>query len=154
MTITIKSVPQNRIRADQAGDWWLFGDDIVVHTLETFSKDDQFRIAIHELVEAYLCRGGDSRKGFYESVTEEQVCAFDYQYEAERKEGKHKEKDEPGDDPRSPYREQHSAATHVERATCHVLNIPYDLNWPAPSPPEPVKAEDRPQMESHFAPPV
>lgn len=146
MTITIKSVPQNRIRADQAGDWWLFGDDITVHTLETFPPEDQLRVAIHELIEAWLCRR--------DKVSEQDVCAFDYSYEAERKEGKHKEDDEAGDDPRSPYRDQHSAATHVERAVCHVLNVPYELNWPKPSPPAPEKVTEHPQMESHFAPPL
>lgn len=144
MTITIKSVPQHRIRAEQAGDWWLFGQSILVHVLETLSPDDQLRVGIHELIEAWLCRG---------KVSEEDVCTFDEQYEAERKQGKHKEDDEPGDDPRAPYREQHSAATHVERAACHVLNVPFNLDWPKPSPLGPEKAEAHPKTESRSAPP-
>lgn len=121
MTIAIKSVPQEKIRAKQAGDWWINQDAILVHVLETLSLEDQLRVAVHELIEAFLCRR--------DKVTDESVCGFDEQYEKEREEGKHKEDDEPGDDPRAPYREQHMAATHVERACCHVLNIPFEINW-------------------------
>lgn len=118
MNIVIKSAPQEKIRADQCGDWWVFGpNDILVHVLETMSPESQFAVAIHELVEAYLCRK--------DGITDESVCRFDEQYEAERKEGKHNSHDEPGDDPRAPYRKQHSAATFAERAICHAV----DINW-------------------------
>lgn len=114
-------MPQSRIRSEQAGDWWYFGENcFTIHVLETLSPEDQFRVAMHELTEAYLCRKN--------GTSDEQVSRFDDQYEAERKEGKHGEYDEPGDDPRAPYREEHSAATHVERAVCHVL----DISWKEP----------------------
>lgn len=119
MNIVIHSVPQHRIRAEQAGDWWLFGPNaITIHVLDTLSPESQFAVAIHELVEAYLCRK--------DGVNDEDVSSFDYRYEAERKEGKHGPEDEPGDDPRSPYRKQHSAATFVERAICHAIGLTWD----------------------------
>lgn len=116
MKITIHSVPANRIRNEQCGDWWVFGSNqITVHVLEGLSPKAQLAVAIHELIEAWLCHK--------HRVTDEMVCRFDEQYEAERKEGKHKEDDEPGDDPRSPYRKEHMAATHVERAVCSAIGI-------------------------------
>lgn len=120
MNVVLRSAPQHRIRADQVGDWWCFGENqFTIHVLETLSPEAQFAVAIHELVEAYLCRK--------DGVSDEVVSAFDEHYEAERKEGKHNEDDEPGDDSRSPYRKQHRAATFVERAVCHVLNIPFEV---------------------------
>lgn len=131
MNIAIHSVPQQRIRANQIGDWWSFGGgSFTIHALETLSPESQFAVIIHELVEAYLCR----KRG----VTDEVVSAFDEHYEAECKEGKHKPDDEPGDDLRSPYRTEHMAATFVERAVCHVLGI----SWPEHLPLEPALARD------------
>lgn len=117
MFIRIRNAPQELIRNDQCGDWQIFDSHIEVSVLDTLSPDSQLAIAIHELIEAWECR----KRG----LTDETVCRFDQKYEAERKEGKHKEYDEPGDDPLSPYREEHAAATHVERAVCAAIG----LNW-------------------------
>ena len=115
--IQIVAVPQEKIRAEQVGDWMYTNDSIVVYVLETLSPESQLAVAIHELQEAFLCR----KKG----ITDFVVCAFDKQFEDERKNGHHNEDAEPGDDPRAPYREEHQAATFVERAVCAALGI----NW-------------------------
>lgn len=118
MKITIQSCPQERIRSNQSGDWWAHGEhQYTIHVLDTLLPESQLAIAIHELIEAYLCRKN--------GVTDGDVCAFDEHYEAERKEGKHKSDEEPGDDPGAPYRKEHAAATHVERAACHA----FELSW-------------------------
>jgi len=115
MRIRIISVPQHLIRSSQVGDWWYNENEIAVHVLETLSPESQLAVAVHELIEAWECR----KRG----ITDKDVTAFDDHYEAERKEGKHGEYDEPGDDPRSPYRREHAAATHVERAVCAAINL-------------------------------
>lgn len=159
MVILIRSVPQAMIRCDQVGDWdynpklenVLYGHNgvIVVSVLDTISPEAQLAVAIHELIEAWQCRKA--------GITDETVCAFDQQYEAERKEGKHSETDEPGDDPRSPYREQHADATFVERAVCHVLNVNYStLLQPGPQSGEDhqkTSSLEPPQCQSPESPP-
>lgn len=115
MNIRIRSVPPHFIRAEQCGDWNYDSESIQVFVRNDIPPDSQFAVAIHEAVEAWRCRR--------DRITDDAVVEFDQQYEQERKEGKHKEDDEPGDDPRAPYREQHQAATHVEMAVCAGLGI-------------------------------
>lgn len=121
LDIKIKTVPEASVRAEQSGDWWYDqkrqGRITVSVVGDTFCTESELAIAIHELVEAFLCR----RDG----VTEQEVVDFDTLYESERKQGRHHKDEEPGDDPRSPYRLQHAAAIHVERAVCLAL----DLMW-------------------------
>lgn len=136
MKIEIYSVHKKLIRHDQVGDWWYDNNSIKVHVLQTLSPDSQFAVAIHELTEAWECRK--------HGITDDQVCAFDQQYEAERKEGKHKEDDEPGDDPRSPYRKEHISATHVEYAACAAIG----LNWKEHCQLDPGLEEGRPKIQS------
>lgn len=123
MNIRLISTPSDKIRAEQSGDWWLFPGNnhgIVVHVDDQLPPVSQLAIAIHELVEAYLC----GQNG----VNEDAVVAFDEHYEAERKQGKHGPDDEPGDDPAAPYRSEHMAATHVERAVCMALGITWQAH--------------------------
>ena len=143
MNIILKSVPKRKIRSNQVGDWYYYGqDEIIAMVDEQLSPDSQLAVLIHEAIEAWLCRK--------HGITDEMVCASDDQYEAEREEGKHKDDDEDGDDPRSPYRQEHMAASHVERAVCAAIG----LNWREHGLLEPVKQVGPPQMESHFAPPI
>lgn len=135
--VRIRSAPQDQIRNDQVGDWQIHGDHhIEVTVLETLSPESQLAIAIHELIEAWRCRE--------DKIPDGVVCAFDEQYKAECKEGKHGEYDEPGDDPRSPYREQHADAIHVERAVCSAIG----LNWKEHCLLEPGSEGDHQKMES------
>lgn len=118
MNIKMISTAANKIRAEQAGDWWLFphnGNGIVVHVIDGLPPESQLAIAIHELVEAYLC----GKHG----VDENAVVAWDERYEQDRKDGKHGPAEEPGDDPGAPYLEEHRAATRVEREVCQALGL-------------------------------
>lgn len=114
---TFSAIPDSSIRHHQIGDWAYTETSVHAFVSEDCPEQSKLPILFHELIESILCR----RDG----ISDESVCDFDEQYEKERAEGKHGEYDEPGDDPRAPYRQQHMAATHVERAVCHVLGI----NW-------------------------
>lgn len=111
---TISPIP---VRSEQAGDWTYdkLRGRLSAISAELGDRRSEFAILIHEIVEAWLCMES--------GVSDEDVVKFDETYEDERKSGHHKEEDEPGDDPRSPYRQQHMAATHVERAVCLALGI-------------------------------
>lgn len=116
----LKSVPKQLVRSDQAGDWTYGKDGQLIATVveQRFSPESELAVAIHELIEGYLCwRSG---------TTDEQVVKFDNLYEDERSHGHHGEYDEPGDDERAPYKQEHQAATHVERAVCHALGITWE----------------------------
>lgn len=116
MEITLKSTPQELIRASQCGDWMTNdGQNITVHVLENIPLDSRLAVAIHELVEGYLCCKNQ--------VTDQDVVTFDEQYEKERAQGRHGNAEEPGDDPCAPYRTEHRAATRVEREVCRALGI-------------------------------
>lgn len=119
MRCIISTVPKEFVRASQVGDWD-YGPDTIISSvsLEITDPDAQLAIGIHELVEAYLCR----RHG----ITDADVVKFDLQYEQERKEGKHDELAEPGDAEDAPYRQEHMAATHVERAVCAALGLDWE----------------------------
>lgn len=114
MIIIIHSVPREKIRCDQAGDWAYAKDVISVSVPDDMRPDHQLCLGIHELIEAYLCQKN--------KITDEQVCAHDTMFEEERKNGKWKD-EEPGDDPRSPYRAEHELASYVENCVGVALHI-------------------------------
>lgn len=119
--VTIQTSPPNLIRNLQVGDWhYSVASVAALVSLAIRDPDSQLAIGIHELIEAWMCR----KVG----ITDEAVCEFDETYEAERAEGKHSEDEEPGDDPRCPYREQHAAATFVERAVCAAIGLPWKIH--------------------------
>jgi hypothetical protein len=110
------AIPAKLIRADQAGDWMYDKDyTILAYSAQMDDERSELAVAIHELIEAYMCRDA--------GVTDEQVTKFDFMYERERAEGKHGPLDEAGDDERAPYRVQHEAATIVEKSVCFVLGL-------------------------------
>lgn len=122
MNVRLISTPAENIRAEQAGDWWTYGNNntILVHVIDGLPPESQLAIAIHEVIEAWLCR--------FHGISDEDVVTFDNHYEAERENGDHGPEDEPGDDPCAPYRAEHMAATHVERAVCAALGITWKLH--------------------------
>ena len=86
----------------------------VLHIRVSKLSDPRYEllIALHELVEVTLCK--------HRSVTEKSVDAFDIAFEKRRKLGND---DEPGDDPRAPYRREHFFATSVERLMAAELGV-------------------------------
>jgi hypothetical protein len=119
MKIILRSLPLRRIRNNQCGDWWLRASGKIEASSARMSDErSEIAVAIHELIEAWLCRA--------HGVTDEAVCAFDAMFEEERTQGLHDEEAEAGDDPRAPYRSEHKAATAVEREVCDA----FGLTWP------------------------
>lgn len=112
--IVIRFVPQGDVRFSGLGDW-RFDCDALQIRASGETEDEAFLIALHELVEAWLCR----RQG----VAEAAVDAHDLAFEAERAQGLHGPDDEPGEAPNSPYRKQHRKACLVEHLVANFLGL-------------------------------
>lgn len=110
MTITIQTIHHLDQRYNTCGDWQYDKDgNLTIRVSEMLiNKGGELAVAIHELVEAVLCR----RYG----VTEESIDKFDMSYQGDG---------EPGDDPKAPYNHQHCVATAVERIVISDLF----MNW-------------------------
>jgi len=114
--IIIEAVSQDAMRPpyDQgpAGDWLYDRDGTLVirSTGTSFDDPETFLFALHELVEAYLCR--------CEGVEQRVVDAFD-----KRIDGQIGEDDEHGDHPEAPYRTQHRRAMLIEMLMAQFLGL-------------------------------
>ena len=116
MRIVVEVIKPNKQRYNTVGDWQFEGkEEEILHVRVTHLPDSTWRgeaaIAVHEIVEAILCK--------YTGVTGEEVDAFDMAYDAMEATC------EPGDHPQSPYRHEHAIATVVERLMVEALG----LNW-------------------------
>lgn len=111
---TVISISQNFQRYKTVGDWQRTNLDMVIKATDLPNEDMTFLIAVHELVEAYLCE----RAG----VTQEQVDEFDLSFDPENSAGI-----EPGDAETSPYRLQHQAAESIERHLAQILGVDWNL---------------------------
>ncbi|MHB8362817.1 MAG: hypothetical protein ACYDBX_04330 [Patescibacteria group bacterium] len=112
MKIVINVVPHDRQRYKTAGDWFFDGDNLFIKVSDMGNEDFAFLVAIHEMVEAWLCKKLD--------ISEEEITKFDMRFEANRKDGN---TDEPGDDVNSPYADEHLLATGIEKIICSALGI-------------------------------
>lgn len=106
MRAFIAPIPKQVMRYDTLGDWMHRGGVFTISTDDALPKDHQFLVALHELVEAYLC----IRNG----ITQQEVDAFDFNFKGEG---------EPGDDPACPYRREHQFAMNIERLVAHELGV-------------------------------
>ena len=112
--IEIKTIPGDSQRYSTVGDYWDDFKGTHIRVSELGNEDEEFCVAIHELVEQYLCR----KRG----ISEKKITAFDKKFERERVEGRWFD-EEPGDDPRAPYRKEHFFATNIERQIAHELGV-------------------------------
>ena len=108
MKITIETVPHGNQRYATVGDWLVAVDDIFIRVSETGDWRYNAAVAVHELVEALLCRNDD--------VSQAEVDRFDMGFRGEG---------EPGDAQDAPYARQHCFATAVER----MLIAAFGLSW-------------------------
>lgn len=113
MNVKIEIIPHEQQRYPTVGDW-LFepNGDLTIRVSKLSDWRKEMLVAIHELVEVVLCK--------HDGVAQETVDKFDITYEKDRKDGND---DEPGDDPGSPYMEQHCVATGVERVLAARLGV-------------------------------
>lgn len=114
LNIQITTVTHNQQRYPTVGDW--FDKDGVLHIVVSDMRDwrKEAVVAVHELCEVLLCRD--------HGVTESEVDVFDINYEASRLQG---DVSEPGDNPKSPYAEEHCFATGIER----LLVAAFGMSW-------------------------
>jgi hypothetical protein len=112
--IEIHSLPHEAQRYPTVGD---YEDDVHgthIRISDMGNEDYEILVAIHEMVEQYLCR----KRG----ISEKKITAFDKKFEREREAGKWTT-EEPGDDPRAPYRKEHFFATNIERQIAYELGV-------------------------------
>jgi hypothetical protein len=118
LSIYIRTVEHSDQRYDTAGDWRdvSFVYDGRLHSVRLLidvSRTGDWRhaalVAVHELVEALLCR--------HRGIEQHVVDAFDL---ANPLSG------DPGDEPDCPYRDEHRAAETIERQLAAALDVPWE----------------------------
>ena len=115
MGIEINTIPLQDQRYKTAGDWYNTlkmtmvppQEVLTISISELGNEEYEFLVAIHELVEAFLCR----RRGIPHTLVDE----FDLA----------NPKQEPGDLPESPYFKEHQFASKIERLLAAELGV----NW-------------------------
>lgn len=112
LDIRVKTVPHESHRYPTIGDWQWKNEKLTVRVSEMNNWEHELLVAVHELVESYLCR--------MDGVPECLVGKFDRQFEKQRKAGDNRE---PGEQKDCPYREQHLMAEHIEHSLCEVLGV-------------------------------
>jgi hypothetical protein len=113
MNICIKVIPHDQHRYETCGDWYY--DKAGVLQIRVSKMGDwryEMLVAAHELVEVLICK--------HRKITVKQVDKFDMDYEKRRPVGNF---DEPGDDPRAPYHNEHCIATGIERILAACLGV-------------------------------
>ncbi len=112
MDITIKVIDHNKQRYETCGDWYEESGNLKITVSDTKNPEYNALIAIHELIEAILCKNA--------GISERVVTNFDKDFEQTRA---FLNNDEPGDDPKAPYRKQHLIATGIEKIIASTMNI-------------------------------
>lgn len=113
--IALSSIPHSHQRYETCGDWKVQPGRIEVLVSRMGNRDYEFLVAIHELVEVWLC----TKRG----ISDEDVTKFDMKYEADRKAGMHPPEAEPGDNRLAPYKREHFCATNIERLLAAEMGI-------------------------------
>ena len=113
MRVNIETIDHHLQRYPTCGDWWLEpGDTWQIRVSKMGDWRYELLVGVHELVECSIC--------YYMGISTADVDKFDIAYEHARGEDND---DEPGDDPRAPYRIQHCIATGVERILAACLGV-------------------------------
>ncbi len=111
--IIVETIPYDQMRYPSVGDYT--SDENGALTVKIAELPDWRYVrlvAIHEIIEATLCR--------QDGVTDAEIDAFDIAFEANRPED---DDSEPGDDPAAPYRRQHLMATAIEKMIAAALGV-------------------------------
>jgi hypothetical protein len=112
--VYVEVIPHKQQRYRTCGDWLLLPHGIHISVSDTGDEVSNMLVAIHELVESFLCK--------VDGVSGKDVDDFDVAFEAGRTE---ESLDEPGDDPSAPYNVQHRVADVVER----LVALHAGVNW-------------------------
>lgn len=129
--VIIQTIPHSEHRYETVGDY--FDEEVFmpspsgtyspiprtrIEVSDMKNPDYEFLVVFHELIEWYLTQ----KRG----IKEEDITVFDIGFETERLEGKHKDTDEPGDDPAAPYYKEHQFATKLEKKMATELGVDWD----------------------------
>lgn len=108
MSIFIKTIPHNEQRYNTTGDYETKEGVTEIRVSDMGNEDQEFLIAMHELVESYLCK----KTG----ITDAQIDEFDFSFTG----------DFPGDDPAAPYHREHVVATEIEKRLADELGVEWE----------------------------
>lgn len=114
----IKTIAHKDQRYTTVGDWWWEEGTLQLRVSDMSDWRYEFLVAVHELVEAYLCR--------WKGIPQEDVDNWDQEFEEAREKGKYQDWEEPGDHPWAPYHLQHSIASGVERVVGAILGVSWN----------------------------
>ena len=110
MRIIIEAVARNESRYPDVagfGDWFEDADgNVRIQVDASLSPDEQFLVALHELVEVKLC--------IMRGISQAAVDDFDFGFKGEG---------EPGDDPAAPYRAEHRQAMLIEHMMANFMGL-------------------------------
>jgi hypothetical protein len=116
LSINFKVIPHKEQRYETFGDYWWDESGVLQARISDIGDDDMhFAGFLHEVFEAY----STNKKG----VKEPDIMAFDEMFNKETDEGLHKIDDEPGEDPRAPYKEDHLFANVLEKLAGIFLKV-------------------------------
>lgn len=111
------AIPHDEQRYETCGDWKIADSGFISITVSAMPDTrSEFAVAIHELIESYLCK--------LREIPEEKVTEFDIAYEASRK--PEDATSEPGDSVDAPYWAEHQFATRIERLVCEEMGLDWN----------------------------
>lgn len=108
MKTEIRTIPHHAQRYPTIGDYFPHGGTNLIFVSELGNKDYEFLVAIHELVEMYLCQK--------HGIKESDITAFDIA---------HQDID-PGLSKEAPYHKEHMAALKVEKMIAKELKVDWN----------------------------
>lgn len=111
--IVISSIPHKKQAYETLGDYRKKNGELHI-TVSRMNEEHEFLIVVHELIEWFLIH----RKG----IPIDEIDHFDIAFEKARKKGNY---DEPGDDLKAPYYQEHQFATKIEKLLAEKLGV----NW-------------------------
>jgi hypothetical protein len=117
LSVRIRTIPHNLQEYDTVGNYWrdageAGGEVLQIRVSRMRDRRYEFLVALHELIEAFLCD--------WRGIPFGKITRFDIEYESRRRHG---EPVEPGDSIRAPYRREHQFAERIERIVAHELEV-------------------------------
>lgn len=114
-TISIKTIPHEKQRYNTTGDYESSAEETVISISQMRNEQFEFLVAIHELVESFLCQQA--------GITDAAIDAFDFDFAAKRAPN---DAAEPGDESVAPYHAQHEFAKRIERLVAEELGVDWE----------------------------
>lgn len=118
MRINFEVIKNEEQRYPTVGDYYEKDGVMEFRVSDMSNEDYHFLVFLHELIEQHLTK----KRG----ITEEQITAFDIQFEKERELGAHTPDEEPGYAPNAPYKNEHFIAEAIERIMANQLGVDWE----------------------------